>query len=68
MPRHRPKPDLSLLPEHIRQVNKMWFFDSKTSRWIKSVHIANHIPKEPEPITELQDETIRSKRWDLNRD
>jgi hypothetical protein len=53
------KPDLSTLPRHILKVNKHWFKDTKSGKWIPADKITNYLPKPPIPAT------TQDKRWDL---
>lgn len=57
------KPDLSTLPRHIIKLNKHWFKDTKSGKWIPSTKITDYLPKPP-----VNHETIMAKRYDLKYD
>lgn len=44
------KQDLSKLPMHIRQLNKFFFYDSRTGKKIHRDRIQDHLPKEEVPV------------------
>ncbi|MEJ2905046.1 hypothetical protein WAE58_21555 [Pedobacter panaciterrae] len=57
------KHDLSKLPRHILKLNKHWFKDTKTGKWIPAEKITNYLPK---PIAIPDHEEFMRKRYDLN--
>lgn len=54
------KLDLSTLPRHIIKLNKQWFKNTKTGKWIPTERITEHLPK----ATQTH-EAIIEKRYDL---